>query len=276
VARFLRSKARRLLLPMLIVGTLYAVLQAQGLGTNVARFEWRTLHVEPVDHFWFVESLFWVFLIIGGLEWADRRNSSEGREFRWLSHPAGLAAVWAASMVLQLSVDLPRALGLEGASYLLPYFIAGLATARPGVQSVLGSPRGRVALALAAILAVALLEPVHPNPDRRTWTMLAAGTVLCLLCVSLRPRVEFLARIGMGSYVIYLMHVFFTASARLAMHRVGVDAVGPNFAVGLACGLAGPLMLQALVHRSRWASLLVLGESLQPRRSGIALQAVHP
>ena len=55
---FLSGKMRRLLVPMLVVGTLFAVLQALTPGTNASAGPWYLWHVQPVAHFWFVESLF--------------------------------------------------------------------------------------------------------------------------------------------------------------------------------------------------------------------------
>jgi peptidoglycan/LPS O-acetylase OafA/YrhL len=106
--------------------------------------------------------------------------------------------------------------------------------------------------------------------------MLAAGTSLCLLCVALRPRLDLLARIGSGSYAIYLCHVFFTAGARMLLSALGVQSVAVFFVVGLACGIAGPLLLQSLARRSPLSALLLLGESQRSAaRRGVAPQAAR-
>ncbi|MEY4749799.1 MAG: hypothetical protein RIQ60_2013 [Pseudomonadota bacterium] len=275
--RFMRGKTRRLLVPMLVIGTFYALVQSQGVGVNAVRFEWRTLHIEPVDHYWFVEALFWVFLLVGSIEVIDGRRLRPGLPARLLDHPVGLAVLWGAAALFQLTVNLPRTLGLEGASYLLPYFVAGMALVRLGGLESLTSVRARGLLLVGAVLAVSMLGPVHPNPERRTLAMLAAGTVLCLLCVALRPRLDLLARIGSGSYAIYLMHVFFTAGSRVALTKLGVQSVELLFVVGLACGIGGPLLLQSLARRTPLSALLLLGESERTAaRRSAALQAARP
>ncbi|MFZ4625773.1 MAG: acyltransferase family protein, partial [Rhodoferax sp.] len=78
---FLLGKTRRLLVPMLVVGTVFAVLQANIAGTHAVAMPWYLLHIQPVGHFWFVESLFWVFLVIWALEcrqWLQRLPASLG------------------------------------------------------------------------------------------------------------------------------------------------------------------------------------------------------
>jgi fucose 4-O-acetylase-like acetyltransferase len=262
---FLRVKAQRLLLPMLVVGTLHAWVQSLGVGVNAVRFQWSTLHIEPVEHFWFLEALFWVFLIVGSLDSVDRRRAQGRGGLRLLNEAPALAALWLAAVGLQLLVDLPRTLGLEGASYLLPYFVAGLAVVRLGGLSALTAPRQRawmvVLAGLAAALALAALGQLHANPPRRTLTMLAAGTSLCLLILALRPRTALLSRVGAGSFAIFLTHVFFTAGSRLLLERAGVKEVSVLFLSGLCCGIVGPLLLQLLARRSPLLALLLLGES---------------
>lgn len=271
---FMLGKARRLLLPMLVVGTVYALVQSQVVGANAARFEWHRLHIEPVDHFWFVEALFWIFLLVGALESAGRHAA--GGATRLLDRPVALAALWGAAVALQFGADLPRTLGLEGASYLLPYFVAGLATVRLDGLDKLCSARMRALLVVVTLLAVLQLGPIVPNPDRHTLPMLAAGTAGCLLCLSLRPQVSLLARIGSGSYAIYLMHVFFTAGSRLTLQSLGIDGVATQFVIGVAMGLAGPLLVQQLARRQPWAAWLLLGESRGESRPDPALQGARP
>ena len=65
---FLKSKVRRLILPMLVVGTVFAVLQSQIPGANSKTVDWTELHLIPVAHYWFLESIFTIFLFVMLLE----------------------------------------------------------------------------------------------------------------------------------------------------------------------------------------------------------------
>lgn len=61
---FAEKKIRRLLVPMLFVGTMFAFVQSMTSGTNQAPVDFSTLHFIPVAHFWYLESLFWIFISI--------------------------------------------------------------------------------------------------------------------------------------------------------------------------------------------------------------------
>jgi peptidoglycan/LPS O-acetylase OafA/YrhL len=48
---FVKGKVRRLLLPLITVGTIFAIVQAFTPGANNAVDRWRLLHIVPVGHF---------------------------------------------------------------------------------------------------------------------------------------------------------------------------------------------------------------------------------
>ena len=118
--RYLVGKCRRLLIPMLCVGTLFALTQSLTPGTNAAVSNWWLLHVNPVAHFWFIESLFWVFLLV----WLAERQ-------RWIASPTGFGLALALACLLYLTVRGSHLFSVDGAIYLLPYFLCALA-AEPG------------------------------------------------------------------------------------------------------------------------------------------------
>ena len=251
---FLMGKVRRLLAPMLVVGTIFALLQAAIPGTNREIGDWRLLHIEPVGHFWFLESLFWVFLLV----WLLERSAC-------LSRPRNYALACCAAVVLYLNVRGPRLFGIEGAIYLLPYFLAGLAVSRFGGWPLLRRPLLVGALLALALLAIAQLGVPAPNPDRRTVWILLAGLSLCGLCLGLRLEWAWLARIGTASYAIYLFHVFFTAASRIALEKAGLDVFLLQVALGLLLGLLGPIWVDQLASRKPWSALLLVGKSSRKR-----------
>ena len=251
---FLSGKARRLLVPMLVVGTVFAALQAATPGTNSSAGPWYLWHVQPIAHFWFVESLFWVFVLV----WALERRS-------WLQTAQGFAMVFALACGLYLSVRGWHWFGMEGAIYLLPYFLGGLAATRFSLRVPLAKPWVKAMLLLCAVGAVVWMGVPVSNPDRRTVWMLLSGLSLCLLCLSFGWANRHLAGIGRYSYAIYLFHVFFTAAARIALDRLQVDAMPIDLVAGVVLGLAGPMALERLASRFKWSAVLLLGKS--PRRA---------
>jgi peptidoglycan/LPS O-acetylase OafA/YrhL len=239
---------------MLFVGTLFALLQATTPGTNSSVGAWYLLHVQPVAHFWFVESLFWVFLLIWALE-------------RWnlIGSIKGFFVTLALSCLLYLTVHGWPWLGIDGAIYLMPYFLLGLACARFPLMPHLSKVWVKLGLtAIAMGAAVSMGMPI-PNPDRRTVAMLLVGVALCLLCMGSKMAVPWLARIGNHSYAIYLWHVFFTAPTRMLLDLLAVDYVALHLVLGVTFGLAGPMLMERIFAGLRWPALLLLGKSVKKK-----------
>ncbi|MFO1413331.1 MAG: acyltransferase [Burkholderiales bacterium] len=256
---FLGGKARRLLVPMLFVGTLFAILQSALPATNfgadgAGHRDWWLLHVEPVGHFWFVEALFWIFLLVWALE---RRQL--------LATPGRFALVWLAAALADVVLRGPRWLALDGALFLLPHFLAGLAVSRFGLAVRLETAWMRALCLAAAAAAIVQLGMPAPNPDRHGAWILLAGTALCALAAGTRIESPWLARIGASSYAIYLFHVFFTAGSRVALTGAGVTALSVQIAAGVAAGIAGPIQLEAWASRIAGLRTLLLGQPLQAR-----------
>ena len=259
---FLTGKARRLLIPMLFVGTLFAVLQALTPGTNTSAGPWYLLHIQPVAHFWFVESLFWVFLVIWALERWQRMRSL-----------TGYLLVLGTACAVYLTVRGWPWFGLEGAIYLMPYFLAGLGFSRFNSAPWLASRWIHIGLVLIAVGAVVAMGLPAPNPDRRTLLMLAAGLSLCVLLLGSGMTAAWLAGIGRYSYAIYLFHVFFTAAARIGLERIGIDSLLVHALLGVLMGLAGPILVDRLFTPFKWPALLLLGKSLKPKTSALRVKA---
>jgi peptidoglycan/LPS O-acetylase OafA/YrhL len=251
---FLSGKIRRLLVPMLVVGTVFAALQAVTPGTHSSAGPWYLWHVQPVAHFWFVESLFWVFVLLWALERAA-----------WLQTAKGFAVVFALACGVYLSVRGWHWFGLEGAIYLLPYFLAGLAATRFSFRAWLAKPWVKIGLLACAVGMVLWMGTPMSNPDRRTVWMLLSGLSLCLLCLSFGWANRHLAGIGRHSYAIYLFHVFFTAAARIALDRLQIDVLPMDLVAGVALGLAGPVVVDRLASRFKWTAVLLLGKSPRHR-----------
>jgi len=248
--RFLLGKCRRLLIPMLVVGTLFALLQAVTPGANGAVRNWWLLHVEPVAHFWFIESLFWVFLLI----WLAERQ-------RWITSRMGLGVALGLACLLYLTGLGTRWLGIGGAIYLLPFFLCGLAVTRFDLWPTLDRHGVQILLVLVVVVAVWQTGMPASNHDLRTIWALMAGVALCGLCLVPRLEVWWLGRVGLSSYSIYLFHVFFTAAARILLFKAGLTSIPLQILAGLMAGVIGPMVIDHFASRHRWPALLLLGKT---------------
>lgn len=234
---FVKSKVRRLIVPLLLVGTLFAVLQAHTPGANAGQYDWRLLHVVPVAHYWFLESLFIIFMLTALLE-----------HFALLSSPARFTAIWALAALLFVANPLPVHFGLEGAGYLLPFFLLGLGSNRFGERL----PRGKVLLAAAALVAGASLYLVlsgQPLPEKAHFAALLISAGTCVLLVRSQLQVRWLAWIGVYSFAIYLFHSMFAAATRIVLTALGVTSLPVLFSAGLTVGVAGPIVAAIVLRR---------------------------
>lgn len=250
-AAFLGGKARRLLVPVLTVGTAFAVLQAWVPGTNGRVPDWRLLHIVPVSQFWFLQSLFCIFVLV----WMLERQAL-------LKTPIGFAAVFACSVVLHLANPLPDHFGLAGMTYLLPHFMAGLWVQRFGDPWLRKASLSAWGAMMVGLLLWAGLQGV-PALVRNSSLALLLGIGSCLFLLRTGWQCSGLAWIGVHSFPIFLFNSMCSAASRIGLQRGFGDDV-PTVVLlvcGVACGVFGSMTLEFLIRRGpRWA-LLLIGES---------------
>lgn len=250
---FLRDKVRRLLVPMLFVGTALAAMHEWLPGKHGWDVQWKWLHILPVGHFWFVEALFLIFIVVLALE---RIGLLETRG-RWF-------VCWLVAAALYLMPHELEWLAIGGAITLLPFFLVGLYCRRFGFGGTPATPGARhparALVPLAAVVAIfvaAQLAGVESKVD--TPVALMIGTASCVLLLFARVRIAPLAYVGAYSYTIYLFHVFFASASRIALTRWGVQTISVLFACGVLAGLLLPIVLDRILSRWRPARVLALG-----------------
>lgn len=244
---FVKGKARRLLLPMLVAGTLFAIIQSITPGSNSGVNNWLTLHIIPVAHFWFVEALFIIFLAIVVLEKCNlfaTRNTA--------------IVVALLAIALFLSPINSRYFALSGALYLLPFFLAGMYVKRFNI-----SPQPMLGLALLAMVSITLvtISPnFHVSKYDRDALVLIVGVAACLGLLSFGWKSVPLAFIGRFSYSIYIYHVFFTAGCRIVLLKLGIESLTPLILISLLGGLLGPIITELLINKNSYGKTLLLGK----------------
>ncbi|HSM94361.1 MAG TPA: acyltransferase [Anaeromyxobacteraceae bacterium] len=254
---FMASKVRRLLLPLLSIGTPFVLLRmvTPGVHSRPDAGDLPGLLLLPQGHFWFLYALAWVFLMVGTL---DALRVLETRS-RW-------ALALLCAFVLKGSGLLATpVLGIGHSVYLLPYFLLGVGVRRFRMERGHG-----LALALLAVGAVSMAAYQGAwygwwSPDglaRYALTsLLGAVTVVGLLVW--RAAWSPLAMLGTFSYGIYLMHVFGTAAARILLERAGVTGTVTMTLLGLAAGIALPIGVERFIGHRPWLVLLLLGRRIR-------------
>ena len=202
--KFLKGKARRLLIPMLVVGTLFAVIQAIVPGTNNKIDNWWLLHIYPVQHFWFVEALFWVFVFIIPLELN-----------KLLNNRLVTCLIILAFLALAVGQPYTKILAFKGFVYLTPFFLLGMSIVRfnilplPVLPSVVG---------FLGIMAIVYFST--NGIAGKSLLGCVIGIVSCYFLLGMKLEVSWLARVGLYSYSIYIFHVFFTAASRIIFNSL--------------------------------------------------------
>ena len=244
---FIQGKMRRLLLPMLTVGTIFALMQNAIPGANQHVTNWWLLHIVPVAHFWFLEALFIVFLLVVALE-----------HWRLLATPQRFAGVWALAVLAFVFLHVTPYFAANGAVYLMPFFLAGLACKRFELHTVPARWLAAAVLALAGVWLAALPQALGQG---LSLPGLLAGLSAAFLLLRSGWRWPALAYVGSFSFAIYLMHVFFTAGSRMTFTRLGVANLYVLLGLGTLLGIAGPMLAALLISRSARLKLWLLGEA---------------
>jgi peptidoglycan/LPS O-acetylase OafA/YrhL len=250
---FLRKKARRLLLPVFTVGTIAALAQAFVPGTNAPFSSFETLHIMPVAQFWFLESLFWIFAGIMVLE-----------KLRLLDNPwtTTVIAVIAAIVQLVNPFHLPW-FSIQGAIYLLPYFMVGLIAARhrPLEEFPALGPSCTLVTVLGFPLLALSVYDLLPDVNRISFLALVFGVTSTLAATQFNWSNPVLEWIGKYSYGIFLFHVMFTAGTRIAANSVGITDIGTLIALTTLAGVLGPIPIEMKLRQWRLTNVLILGAS---------------
>lgn len=257
--RFVRGKVRRLLVPLLTVGTAFVLLQALTPGTNAessVRDLWRVYVFGDPGHFWFLQAIFLILLLIGLLDACDV----------WRTPGLVVVAIVGTS-ALSVFVRVPAQFdffSINGAIRLLPFFLLGYLLSR--FSAVIPKRTRNVLLAVSVLLmSLRAMEifgdrTLTGGADRVLGVCLGLAGIACLLLWRHRLTVSALARLGYFSFAIYLLHVFGTAPTRMVLGRLGVESETVVFALCLAAGLALPVLFEMTFGRISWVSWSFLGQ----------------
>ncbi|MHC8285301.1 acyltransferase family protein [Pseudomonas sp. XS1P51] len=248
------GKVRRLIVPLFFVGIPFSVLQVVGPGVNkdLGLTDALLSFYVPVNHFWFLQAVFIIFMFVGFLQWRGLLQTA-----------TRLYLLFLFSAIVFLLPSFPvDAFGINGAIYLLPFFVTGM-ICHEKVSAIKQSLKviGPVVFVLisVALLYIAAVDR-ELIVDRRSLVGLLVGCISCVALLSSDMRSKSLIWLGGHSYAIFLFHVLFAASSRFALGRLGVTDESVLIGGGVLCGLLGPVVLSNIFSRFAITSTLFLGE----------------
>ncbi len=271
---FMWQKVRRLLLPMICVGTLYFFVQYVTPGTN-SRGDlseiWK-IYVLPYTVYWYLSSLFLLFGFIVLLD----RFSACGTLRAWL----GWLLVSFAGIVVEpsLSPNYPNVFGIWGAVCLLPYFLLGVGIRRFGKQLCAPAMK-RIYLAGFLIGAAAQQVVWFTSADhellRSLFLHIPIGMLAAAFLLTSGWHSRFLTWLGGYSYTIYLFHAFGTSAGRILLTSAGIYSSVAIFFLSALLGLGIPIVVDRISDRFPLLRMLFLGKKYEPRPESDE-SAVHP
>lgn len=256
---FARKKALRLLVPMVVVGTLYFVVQYLVPGTNrKGDFSemWR-IYVFPYTMYWYLPSLFLIFM---AQWWVDRWRGMDGVKAWGIC--LFLAVFLSVAEGYLVPVSVPNFFSFKGALHQLPYFVAGIGVCRFG--SSLYGRRSCLGYAVCAVVGILFLqfEWLYLMGDVWWYEAMQPVWVIATLMLLLRIRWQnrFLVWVGGYAYSIYLYHGFATSGGRILLKMIGVKAVLPVLCVATPLAMICPIAVDLICSRYKLLRTLFLGK----------------
>jgi len=235
-------KARRLLLPLIFVGTLHFIVRSAAYGYPLSGL-WR-VYLGSYEHFWYLQA---TFVIMSGL--AVVSALYQGRA---LLAASVCLAVAAPLYVFEMNLHPVNWFSITKVFYIAPFFLLGqvLRTAQFEEHvTAMGPARWRLLAALGAVIVVLVwmrqsgIAPFGLPFNLHSAPMLILSGALCVFLFTLRWENKYLAMIGPYSYAIYLFHVIFTAGFRYFETQI-VHEHSPYIIWGLSLvvGVAAPIV----------------------------------
>lgn len=256
-SRFLAGKFRRLIIPMLVVGTLLFVMRMFIPGTNT------TPHISelpenlifPYDVYWYLFSLFLIFLTISVLDNQAFFHKLQG----WL---ATLCCAFVILFISETYLDpVPNFFSFKGAAYLFPFFLLGIGIFR--FKEILLNDRLALVLLFIFTVAVIIQQMMWfgylPMQEKKSFLGMTVGISGVLLLFRLRMKNNLLVWIGGYAYGIFLFHVFFTGGSRIVLTRIGIGNQAVILIMGVIIAIGASIVIETVIKKSDFLRFYLLG-----------------
>lgn len=256
---FLRGKAYRIGIPLIVVSLLFFISQSLIPNTSESPEleNFFSIFIYGYAHFWFLQAILVIFLIIAILEKTNITTQYQ-------------RTLWILIGALVIPPLLPQATGLfsvDRAIELFPFFLLGLCICRfPGELRRRRSLRliPVVSVLLIVIHQAYLLDIISLPSNLVNAVGVALGLCAIYTLITYRFYLRPLRFFGQYAYEVYLFHVFGTAGARIVLNKLGVYTPAPVFTLGLAAGLLLPIGLKLVARQNALFDLLLFGSKRAP------------
>ena len=257
---FILKKMLRILVPMLVVGMCYFLLQYFTPGTNNKGnlSEIWKLTVFPFTLYWYLYSLFLVFVIIAFIDSFQKMNTVNN----WL-------IIFSVSVFILLIRDgvipfeSPNYFSYKGTIYLLPCFILGVGLFR--FKTFFQNKFFVISIPIILVLCVIIqqlswFKIINYTVYKDTVVGLLIGLTGTLMLFRFRFEINWLVWFGGFAYSIYLFHGFGTSGGRIILKRFDIHSPALIFIASLTAGLLLPIVAEKILEQSKISRILFLGK----------------
>lgn len=254
--KFLKGKSRRILLPFFFVSSLQYLANATipNVNTIVSLQQMWKIYIFPYGQFWFLQSLFLIFIVVIILE-----------KFDFICYFRRWGLIFLSAIFLLISINSRynfKIFNLSEALYLFPFFLLGIGLQR-FPEKIFIKPL-LVLFVLAFILGIILQQLnwfglVDLEQQHHGLTSIIVGISGMYLFFHFRKANNSLAKIGYFAYSIYLFHIFGTAGSRIMLQHFGIEDPLSLFICGVAAGIMIPIMVEVAISKNIISRRLFLG-----------------
>ncbi|WPU95523.1 acyltransferase [Mucilaginibacter sabulilitoris] len=259
-SKFIAGKINRLLIPLVVVATLFYLLQYFTPGTNFKpplSHIWR-IYVYSYAHFWYLQGMMCVFLVITVLESCQVFNTLK-------------SAMFCMVIVALIYILLPCKIyyfSFNRVPFLLTFFILGLSLKR-FYEFILKKDIITIA-AVIFIVAISFqlyLFNVNAGVSIANFLTFCVGSTACVLLISLGYQNSKLIWLGDFSYAIYLFHILGAVTARVILARLSVHNMPIQILTGLIAAISFPVLLRLLCGSNKVLSVAFFGDKISSKKS---------
>ena len=261
--KFVGQKAQRLLIPMIAVAAIYYIIKAvmPGEAGDPIHMIW-TLLILPYNVYWFLPSLFWLFVVIALLD-----------IYKCLDKLVNLVALIILSACfyryqsLIIPANTPNLFSYQGAIYLMPYFLIGIGIQR--FKTVFSNKYVMTTLAGSFAICMILVQLVwfqvigdgFAENGRNSWLGICTGLASVALFYNNRIKFSSFVWIGGFTYSIYLFHSIIKGISQSVLVKVGVHSEWIIFICGFAAGVFISILADIILRKWKITRYIFLGKA---------------
>ncbi len=258
---FIRKKIRRLILPLIFVGTLFFILQYITPGTNNKNelIEIWKIYIFPFTIYWYLPSLFIVFVITAFLEYFKLINTYK----KWVYCVIISIVISYFQLSHIIPESIPNIFAFKGALYLLPFFIAGVGFNR--FKEIINEPTHKRAYLYFFIIGIILQQINYFFPEKTEFYSdlklpILIGLFSSAYLITLNFKNSFFIWLATYAYTIYLFHAFGTAGGRIILKAIGIHTESLIFLFALLIALFVPILVEKVLIKWKITRILFLGK----------------